>query len=248
MRSIALANQKGGVGKTTTAIHLAHGLALAGRKVALFDLDPQGNATIALQGMAESEAAEAAESEGPLGVLIPLEQGFWMLPSPGADRPVADLRPDVEKLHQLTLGLEEAGVDFLVVDCPPRMDAWGMAGLRLCQQVVLPMQAEFFSMHGLSQMMETLRRARQQWRDRARLAGVLVTMLDVREPISMEVVEDLRRNLGDKLLDTLVFRDSSFVEAASHGRTLFDYDLGAVGAHCYSDLVREVLYGRPKTR
>lgn len=248
MRSIALANQKGGVGKTTTAIHLAHGLAMAGRKVVLFDLDPQGNATIALQGMVDEEKRPMRRNS-PFQPMTRLTgKAFWMLPSPGAERNLdANLRPNVEKLEGLAKALASEGIEYLVVDCPPRMDAWGRAGLQLCEQVLLPMQAEFFSMHGLSQMMETLREARRQWRDRALLMGVVVTMLDVREPIAMEVVEDLRANLGDKLFNSLVYRDSRFVEAASHGLTLFDYDLDSVGAHCYSELVREVLYGRSTT-
>ena len=245
MRSIALANQKGGVGKTTTAIHLAHGLALAGQKVVLFDLDPQGNATVALQGMDPGEQApKSLRRDSPFAPLTRLMRGLWILPSPGAERSIQDdLTPDVDQFVTLADRLDAEGVDWLIVDCPPRMDAWGWTGVRLCKEVLLPMQPEFFSMHGLSQMMETLREARRRWRGRAALLGVLVTMLDTREPIGMEVVDDLRNNLGERLLQTLVMRDSSLIEAASHGLTLFDYDLDAVGALCYSDLVREVMYG-----
>ena len=247
MRSVALANQKGGVGKTTTAVHLAHGLALVGQRVVLFDLDPQGNATLALQSM--SAPARAPRPGSPFAPLQKLMRGLWILPSPGAERNLAaDVRPDADKLGSLAKALAGEGIEWLVVDCPPRMDAWGWAGLQLCREVLLPMQAEFFSMHGLSQMMETLRAARRKWAGHGALMGVLATMIDPREAIAMEVVEDLRKNLGSQLFESLVFRDPGFVEAASHGKTVFDYDLDSIGARCYSELVREVLYGRQETR
>jgi chromosome partitioning protein len=244
LRSIALANQKGGVGKTTTAVHLAHGLALAGRRVALLDLDPQGNATLGLQGMFALEPEETAE-EGPFAALQPLSEGFWILPSPGAERNIdRDTVPNTAKLAALAAALGDAGVEWLIVDCPPRMDAWGWAGLELCEEVILPVQAEFFAMHGLSQMLRTLEAARARLPQRAALLGVLATMVDARESITLEVLEDLRRNLGSRMMDALIFRDLRFVEAASHGRTLFDYDLDAKGALAYGELVREVLHDR----
>ncbi len=241
MRSIALANQKGGVGKTTTAIHLAHGLALAGDSVALLDLDPQGNATLALQGMIPDDEPDA---EGAFEALQNLGSNFWMLPSPGVHRNI-DRRtvPDVKKLATLVEGLRGAGIDWLVVDCPPRMDAWGYAGLELCEHVLLPVQAEFFAMHGLSQMMQTLASARKQFPGRGNLLGVVATLVDGREEIAREVLDDLRENLADKMMRSVILRDLSFVEAASHGKTLFDYRIDSKGALCYGSLVREVLDG-----
>ena len=153
MESLVLANQKGGVGKTTTAIHLAHGLALTGARVALFDLDPQGNATVAMQGMIQDDV-EGQE------ILVSLGKDFWLLPSPGA-RAVLEhkVTVDVNKLQGLVDSLKDS-LDWLVVDCPPRMDEWGWAGLQLCDQVIVPVQAEFFAMHGLSQMLASLDLAR----------------------------------------------------------------------------------------
>ena len=128
MRSIALANQKGGVGKTTTTIHVAHGLSLAGERVAIFDMDPQGNATVALQGM------EAPGADPLLDFLQPVAEDLWILPSPGltafSDRKA---QVDIEKLKSLAGALEDL-VDWLVVDCPPRMDEWGWAGIQLCAE------------------------------------------------------------------------------------------------------------------
>ncbi|GAB4135973.1 MAG: ParA family protein [Planctomycetota bacterium] len=242
MRSLALANQKGGVGKTTTAIHLGHGLALAGKTVVVFDLDPQGNATVALQG----STAEAGSLAG-FEMLKAAAERFWLLPSPGADRSVGrDARLDVGKLRELVKALSRAGVEWLLVDCPPRMDAWGWAGLELCEEVIVPVQAEFFAMHGLSQMLTTLEEARREFPGRAGLAGILMTLVDRREPVCCEVVADLRQNLGEKVFQSVILRDASFVEAASHGLTVFSHCPTAKGTLCYSEFTREVLDGGPK--
>jgi chromosome partitioning protein len=245
VRSVALANQKGGVGKTTTAVHLAHGLALAGLRVALFDLDPQGNATVALQSMGGSTAAVESVPEfstGPLDVLRHVRPGLWLLAAP-EDEPGAG-EPDLPSLMRLVDDLRAEGVDWLLIDCPPRMDAWGWAGLHLCAEVLVPVQAEFFAMHGLSQMLATLERfAAAHPKRRHRLAGILPTMVDTRAAVCREVTADLRRTLGDRVLDTVILRDPQFVEAASHGLTVYQYNPRAKGALCYGELVREVIDG-----
>ena len=244
MRSVALANQKGGVGKTTTAIHLAHGLALAGQTTVVLDLDPQGNATLALQAMV-SETPTSLGKGSPFERLRQLRDGLWILPSPGARRAVPrSAKLDVEALVDLVEALDSAGTDWLVVDCPPRMDQWGWAGLRLCKEVLIPVPPEFFPMHGLTQMVATLEEARSEFPGQAELMGVLVTMLDRRESVALEVLEDLHANLGSQLMATMIYRDPQLVEAASYGKTLFDYDLFTLGARSYGELVREVMYGQ----
>ena len=231
-----MANQKGGVGKTTTAIHLAHGLSLAGDRVCLIDLDPQANATVGLGEMTQDDVEEMA----PLRSVADL---FWLLPSPGAERPIDRFTSvDVDKLQALAADLESR-MDWLLVDCPPRMDQWGWAGLQLCKEVLVPVQAEFFAIHGLSQMLATLERVRMDYPSHGALTGVVATMCDQSSPIAREVVDDLRKNLGCMVMNTVVSRDSSFVEAASHGRTVFDYRPGCAGAFCYGELVREVRNG-----
>lgn len=238
MRSIVLANQKGGVGKTTTAIHLAHGFALAGHRVLLMDLDPQGNATVAVQGMTAPE--DAAQ---PQEWMTPVAERLWLVPSPGSEAVesgTADL--DVDQLQSELDGLV-SDIDWLVVDCPPRMDQWGWAGVQLCDEVVVPVQAEFFSMHGLSQMMASLEDAAARFPGKGRLRGVLPTMVDAGEPISGEILEDLRKNLGDRLLRSVIFRDASLVEAGSHGQSVFEHSPWSKGAHCYTELVQEILHG-----
>lgn len=238
MRTLALANQKGGVGKTTTAVHLAHGLSLRGERVALFDLDPQGNATVSLQGLSTED--EDAEFE----FLRSVQPGFWLLASPGAERSLdRSASVDVAKLHQLTRHLETQGIGWLIVDCPPRMDQWGWAGLQLCEHVIVPVQTEFFAMHGLSQMLATLEQAQRDFPRHGQLLGVLPSLVDWAEPVCQEVIEDLRRNLGSKVFESVILRDSQVVEASSHGQTVFSYNCMSKAAFCFSEWIREVVDG-----
>lgn len=238
MRSIVLANQKGGVGKTTTAIHLAHGLSMAGARVAMIDLDPQGNATVAIQGMEGGE-----EAEGALGHLMPIAERLWLLPSPGAAAFVEE-RPHIElaKLQGLVDELTEQ-VDWLVVDSPPRMDEWGWAGLQLCEEVIVPVQAEFFAMHGLSQMLASLEIAATRLPGKARLRGIVATMVGLAEPVAAEILDDLRKNLGSQVMSTVIVRDALVVEAASHGHTVFSHAPWSMSALCYAELVKELIDG-----
>lgn len=242
VRSIALANQKGGVGKTTTAIHLAHGLALAGHRVVLFDLDPQGNATVALQ----SAVGEPTNGAAPLHErLLPVGANFWLLPSPGLGSGEAALdREDLRRLHDELA----PQVDWLIVDNPPRMDGQGRIGVELSDEVVVPVQAEFLAMHGLSQMLGTLETIATQVPGKGRLRGILPTMVDAREPVAVEVLEDLRRNLTTRMLQSVIFRDASLVEAASFGRTAFQHCPWSKGALCYAELVQELTDGGSTTR
>lgn len=238
MRSIVLANQKGGVGKTTTAIHLAHGFALAGRRTVVIDLDPQGNATVALQGM-----PPVADPEVLHEAITPIAENLWLLPSLGADTVLPpDAHLDQQKLSDLCADLESK-IDWLVIDCPPRMDAWGWTGVRMSDLVVVPVQAEFFAMHGLSQMLVSLETAASEFPGKARFRGVLPTMADLREQVTVEVLEDLRRNLGDRLLRSIVFRDPALVEAASYGRSAFLHCPWSKGALCYAELTKELIDG-----
>lgn len=246
MRSIVLANQKGGVGKTTTAIHLAHGFALAGRRVLLMDLDPQGNATIAVQGMlAEGQPAKNTQDEqaAPREWMVPVAERLWLLPSAGGEAVQSgEATIDTDRLRAVVAELE-GEIDVLFVDCPPRMDEWGWAGVQLCEEVIVPVQAEFFSMHGLSQMMASLEEAAKRYPGKGRLRGVLPTMVDAKEEVSGEILEDLRRNLEGILLNTVIFRDSSLVEAASHGQSVFVHSPWSKGALCYTELVQEIIDG-----
>lgn len=242
MQSLVLANQKGGVGKTTTAIHLAHGLALAGCRVALLDLDPQGNATIAVQGM---ECADPAD-----GLPEPFEcvaPSFWLLGSFGAEARPGPVRIDSRRLIRLVEAVR-GELDWLIVDCPPRLDEWSWSSLEICDEVVIPVQPEFFAMHGLSQMLASLEAAATEFPGKARVRGILPTMVDLHEAVEFEVLDDLRRNLGDLVMDTVILRDSNLVEAASHGKTVYLHCPWARSALCYSEFVKEIIDGGSSSR
>lgn len=232
-----MANQKGGVGKTTTAIHLAHGFALAGQRVLLMDLDPQGNATVAVQGMQTD-----SEADPPHASMTAIAERLWLVPSAGSVRADSEAKLDTDRLHSVVQSLDQ-DIDVLVVDSPPRMDDWGWAGVQLCDEVIVPVQAEFFSMHGLSQMMASLDEAARRFPGKGQLRGVLPTMVNIQEEIASEVLSDLRQNLGTTLLRSVIFRDSSLVEAASHGQSVFSHSPWSKGALCYTELVQEIMHG-----
>jgi chromosome partitioning protein len=204
VRIVAVANQKGGVGKTTTAIHVAHALALSGRLTGLLDLDPQGNATLAVQSM---QGSDDSLGDGDLTHLRGADARFWLLPSSGDARLARDSTPNQEALTRLCDSMAAAGFEWLIVDCPPRMDAWAWTGICLADEVLIPVQTEFLALQGLSQMMQTLREAAEETPGKAKLLAILATMVDFREPVTREILTDLRSNLGARLADTVILRD-----------------------------------------
>jgi chromosome partitioning protein len=176
-------------------------------------------------------------------LLTSIAEGFWLLPSSGAAAtPERAATLDAAKLRSLVAELAPK-VDWLVVDCPPRMDEWGWAGVQLCDHVVVPVQAEFFAMHGLSQMLASIEAIATEFPGKASLRGVLLTMVDAEEPVALEILEDLRRNLGPLVLDSVIFRDASLVEAASHGKSVFVHSPWSKSALCYAELVKELIDG-----
>lgn len=224
MRIVALANQKGGVGKTTTAVHLAHGLSLAGKDVVLVDLDPQGNATVAVQEMVQPGSGDGVQR---------LSENFWLIPSEG---PATAPPRQEDILARLATHSVRPGI--VVIDCPPRLDEWGWTGLKLAHEVIIPVQAEFLAMHGLSQILATMATLPE-----VRVRGILPTMVDLTQPIAVEVLRDLRKNLQDQVLRTTIVRDSALVEAASFGRTIFQHAPHAKAALCYAALTMEFING-----
>lgn len=228
MRSLALANQKGGVGKTTTAIHLAHGLALQGKRVILIDLDSQGNARA---GLLPNQRSDSGTDGAPEQVAA----GFWLLS-------MAEIG-DAGRVGEIHEDLEAQGFEWLIADCPPRLDEWGWAGVRNCKEVIVPVQTEFFAMQGLSQMLRSIEEIRREDPNCANLRGVLPTIVDWSDELHREILEDLRRTLGVSVTRSIIFRDTQVVEAASHGETVFSYRPDSKAAFCFGELVREVSNG-----
>lgn len=243
-RVLCVANQKGGVGKTTTAINLATALAKSGSQTLLVDLDPQCNATTGL-------GREPAESH-PLVSREPLRQGVC----PGG-HPQLDLLPgsrsfrDVETLArenghladrlqgQLVRGL--GGYDFVLIDCPPSLGQLTRTALSSSTEVFIPVQCEYFAMEGLAQMIELIRQVIQRKTHRLEFGGIVLTMYDHALELTREVDREVREFFGEVVYRTVIPRDVAVSEAPSHGKSVIEYAPRARGARAYVELCMEVL-------
>ena len=249
-KTIAIANQKGGVGKTTTAINLSAAIALTGQRVLLVDTDPQANATSGL-------GVDAAEGLNVMNVMLnPRKldralaatscQGLWVLPS---SRHLVNLERDLGVLDEdAGLGPAVEAVqdrfDFVFIDCPPSLGVLTRNALAACDSVLIPIQAEYYSMEGLSEMARALHAIGQKRGNALPLEGILFTMFQPDLTVAHEVVEEVGRFFGEHVYRTRVVRDSALAEAPSHGMCIFDYDIRSAGARRYAQLAREVLgYG-----
>jgi chromosome partitioning protein len=243
-RTLCIANQKGGVGKTTTAVNLATALAKAGSQTLLVDLDPQCNATAAL-------GCEPAENH-PLVSSRPIRQGVLpggvpMLELLPGSRNFQDLellaRDDqhqAERLQgQLTRGL--SGYDFVLIDCPPSLGQMTRTALGSSTDVFIPIQCEYFAMEGLAQMIEVIRQVMEQGGHRLGFGGIVLTMYDHTLELTREVDQEVREFFGGIVYDTVIPRDVAVSEAPSHGRSVIDYAPRARGARAYVELCMEVL-------
>ncbi|MGI3776521.1 MAG: ParA family protein [Janthinobacterium lividum] len=248
-RVIAVANQKGGVGKTTTAINLATALAAVGERVLLVDLDPQGNAStgLGLDRAQRSEGTYATLIEGRAadGLIRPtLVPGLDLLPADsdlaGAELELVGLERREYRLRDL-LAPVVAGYAFVLIDCPPGMGLLTLNGLVAAQGVLVPLQCEYFALEGISMLVQTVERVRRALNPALALQGIVLTMHDRRNNLSELVAADVRGFFGAQVYETVIPRNIRVSEAPSHGKPVLLYDLRSPGAQAYVRLAAEVL-------
>ena len=240
-RILAVANQKGGVGKTTTATSLAHGLALAGRKVLVLDLDPQANATSGLGLEPEPESPIFAAAGLAAGIRETAWPGVSALPAgydlqTRSDRGLSGPTHLRDGLVRLTAGR----FDAVLVDCPPSLGPLTQSALAAADGVLVPIQCEYYPLEGLVQLLRAVRQAASANRV-LRVEGILLTMVDPQAALAREVEDEVRTELDEPVLDAVVPRDTAVAEAPSHCRSVIDYAPRSPGARGYVNLTLEVL-------
>jgi chromosome partitioning protein len=255
MIRVAVANQKGGVGKTTTAINLATALAAIGWKVLLIDLDPQGNASTGL-GIGQSRreqssydvligSASLIEAAVPTRVprldIVPATQDLS-----GAEVELVGLEDRAQRLDKAIRAAPSARWDICLVDCPPSLGLLTVNALAAARHLLVPLQCEFFALEGLSQLLQTVERIRVAFNPELSILGVALTMFDRRNKLSQLVADDVRACLGTVVFETVVPRNVRLSEAPSHGLPALIYDLKCPGSEAYVHLARELMTRLPQ--
>ncbi len=254
-RVIALANQKGGVGKTTTTINLASNLAERGKKVLVVDLDPQGNTTSGLGADRRGEELSVYEclvgSHAAAECIQKLKftsrrsrKTIGLLPSrvdlAGAEVELID-EEDKEYILRGKLAPVRDEYDYVLIDCPPSLSLLTINALAAADSVLVPVQCEYYALEGLAQLLETIRLVQERLSDKLQIEGLVFTMFDSHTNLSRQVIEDVRENLDVYIFETVIPRNIRLAEAPSYGMPVDVYDHGSAGAKCYKKLAKELI-------
>ena len=260
-RVLAIANQKGGVGKTTTAINLGTALAAVGEHVMIIDLDPQGNASTGLGIDRKSRKlstydvmiGEATLRDTVMATAVPrLSIAPSTLDLSGLELEVSQARDRAFRLRNaleaLNAGQRGADYSYVLIDCPPSLNLLTVNAMAAADAILVPLQCEFFALEGLSQLLETVATVRSNLNPALAIHGIVLTMHDARNNLSNQVVADVRKNSGQKVYDTIIPRNVRVSEAPSYGKPVLVYDLKCVGSEAYLRLATEIIQREKELR
>jgi chromosome partitioning protein len=251
MKIVAIANQKGGVGKTTTAVNLGSALAELGHRILLIDLDPQANATssLGLEGMDGTSLYEPLLGDGSITEkILPTErEGFFIVPADldlaGAEVEIARMPNHLTRLAETLKPLQtDDTFDFVLLDCPPSLGILMSNALAAADELLTPIQCEYFALEGLVKIVRLIEQVRDSGANgRLELGGIVMTMFDSRTNLSSQVVGEVRNHFGERVYETVIPRSVRLSEAPSFGKSILEYDPNGAGANAYRALAREFL-------
>ncbi len=245
---IAVANQKGGVGKTTTSVNLAAGLGLLGKNTLIIDIDPQGNATsgVGVDRRSVEYSTYSMLVDGVKADKVYVDTGFkclHILPSSlnlaAAELEIADLK-NRESILKTSVASIRSKYDYIIIDCPPSLGLVTINALCLADTILVPIQCEYYALEGLSQLMNTVRRVKRQYNERLEMEGVLLTMYDGRLNLTQQVVEEVKKYFPRKVFSTVIPRGVRLSEAPSFGKPIMYYDKSSKGSISYLELAKEI--------